>query len=312
MSAALAPLITQPPQPRSQLCSETCEPPTTPIPTALPPTPPTPTTTAYDAFDQNILFEIPPEFCGSLICADPPVYALTAQQYAVIYDNYLSTPLPNNILFPWMHGVDGRNYQQNLFFGIRKCNVPRHRGLTIIHADETSLNRARLVGSVLPNEVLAAYSPMHEHRGFLSITDAEVGINLRNFKIQVPRYATISDVVVYGEMGVPVKESAASPPPSPSPSSASKTMEIAKQVSWAQIRLKEQRVQQLQQQLQLQGGRPLSGSVGSGLLEYRTFVITGNLPTIYSMVEKLEFLKFFFQGIPIRLFCTYNHLFSFS
>ncbi|CAG8796847.1 8365_t:CDS:2, partial [Dentiscutata erythropus] len=39
-----------------------------------------------------------------LICENPPIRALTAAQYYLIHETYYSTPLPNHILFPWLHG----------------------------------------------------------------------------------------------------------------------------------------------------------------------------------------------------------------
>ncbi|CAG8806681.1 19689_t:CDS:2, partial [Dentiscutata erythropus] len=53
-------------------------------------------------------------------------------------------------------------------------------------------------------------------KGFLIHPEGS-GINLRNFKIQVAKYATLSDIFVYGENGVD-----------------DNVMEVAKQIAWAQ------------------------------------------------------------------------------
>jgi dual specificity MAP kinase phosphatase len=193
------------------------------------------------------IFEPPTDCLTNLVETDPaPVYALTAEQYHRLQDTYFKFPLPNDILFPWLHGVHGRSYQQCLFFGIRQCFVPMHRGLTVVHADEAFPNQNRLVGSVLPNEILTnGPSP-----DFLDTAETELGINLRNFRIQVARYATISDIVVYGTGAI----------------------DVARKISAAQKKIRAQWQDQLQAIKQQNGNRPLP-SVND--LDYRTFVVIG-------------------------------------
>ncbi|KAH8547651.1 hypothetical protein BGW37DRAFT_432199 [Umbelopsis sp. PMI_123] len=191
------------------------------------------------------VFEPPLDCFDNLVESEPfPIYAINAEQYNRLQDTYFTTPLPNDILFPWLHGVDGRSYQQCLFFGIRQCLVPVHRGLTLVHADEVFSNQNRLVGSVLPNEILST----GENPDFLDTTESELGINLRNFRIQVARYATISDIVVYGTGAI----------------------DVARKISAAQNKIKAQRQEQLKTAKQQNGNRPLP-SVND--LDYRTFVI---------------------------------------
>jgi hypothetical protein len=194
------------------------------------------------------IFESPSECLDNVVEPAPNgIYAITADQYNQIQNTYFTTPLPNDILFPWLHGVSGRSYQQCLFFGIRQCLVPVHRGLTIVHADEAFPNESRLVGSVLPNEILASNGDSSD---FLDTTETELGINLRNFRIQVARYATISDIVVYG----------------------SGAIDVARRIRTAQRRIKAQRQDQLKSIKQQNGNRPLQ-AVND--LDYRTFVIIG-------------------------------------
>ncbi|CAG8448545.1 14285_t:CDS:2 [Cetraspora pellucida] len=156
-----------------------------------------------------------------LVNEDPPIRALTASQYYLIHETYYTTPLPND-LFPWLHGVDGTNPIQNSFFGLRlqeECPVPKHRGVTVVQAEE--MLRSQLVGSVMPTDILD-YGDLEDldedysARSFLKIMDTE-GINLRNFKIQVVKYATISDIIIYGENGL-----------------NENVLNIAKQMAWAQ------------------------------------------------------------------------------
>ncbi|CAG8620606.1 13292_t:CDS:2 [Dentiscutata erythropus] len=179
-----------------------------------------------------------------LVNEDPPIRALTASQYYLIHETYYSTPLPND-LFPWLHGIDGTNPIQNSFFGLRiqeECPVPIHRGVTVVQAEEMS--RSQLVGSVLPTDILDYGDPDDPEddcsvRGFLKITDSE-GINLRNFKIQVAKYATISDIIVYGENGL-----------------NENVLNIAKRMAWAQQNFREE---------------------NPNILEYEVFVIIEPFP----------------------------------
>lgn len=53
--------------------------------------------------------------------APPPelpytVRALTAKQFAHIHTKYLTTHAPDSIIFPFLHGLEGDNDQQNAFF----------------------------------------------------------------------------------------------------------------------------------------------------------------------------------------------------
>ncbi|CAG8562648.1 496_t:CDS:2 [Paraglomus occultum] len=188
-------------------------PPTSPL-SPVPPSPtaarsPSPSSSVFDAFP--------------LVSDDPPVRALSAAQYYLIHEAYYSTPLPNDLLFPWLHGVDGRSTQQNQFFGITEIRVPPHRGVTVVSAEGTG-QKCQLIGAVLPDDILNSNTGnVRETRGFLDVYCGE-GINLRNFKWQVAKYATVSDIIVYGEHGLDEN-----------------VLEIAKQASRAQSYLRETR-----------------------------------------------------------------------
>jgi dual specificity MAP kinase phosphatase len=111
---------------------------------------------------------------------------------------------------------------QNNFFGIQESPVPLHRGVTVVQAEEQT-SKSLLVGSIYPSDIFnPPVSNDGERRGFLKINDSEV-VNLRNFKIQVTKYATLSDIVVYGENGL-----------------SDTVLEIAKQAAWAQQALREE------------------------------------------------------------------------
>ncbi|KAI9282453.1 hypothetical protein BC943DRAFT_328820 [Umbelopsis sp. AD052] len=214
------------------------------------------------------IFE-PPVDCLDNLVEPAPIYAITAEQYNRLQDTYFTAPLPNDILFPWLHGVDGRSYQQCLFFGIRQCLVPVHRGLTLVHADEVFTNQSRLVGSVLPNEILTP----GEHPDFLDTTESELGINLRNFRIQVGRYATISDIVVYGTGAI----------------------DAARKIAAAQKKIKAQRQEQIKAAKQQNGNRPLP-SVND--LDYRTFVVIDPFSAFEQSYPELVCLDH--QGSPVN------------
>ncbi|KAL1918033.1 uncharacterized protein VTP21DRAFT_3299 [Calcarisporiella thermophila] len=216
-----------------------------------------------------------------LICDNPSIYGVTASYYFEIQDLYHRTPLPNDILFPWLHGVDGKNYHQNLFFNVTKVEIPQHRGLTVVHGGD-DVRRCSIVGSVLPGEILASATAATpppsvdavssnadeqqptDQRNFVQSENSEPLINLRNFKIQVAKYALISDIVVYGENGVDEK-----------------VLEIAKQISWAQQALRAD-----------PSTRPK--------LEYHTFVITDPFSVIEEQFPSLVLLDS--KGMPVNKF----------
>ncbi|KAL0090598.1 hypothetical protein F4703DRAFT_1903351 [Phycomyces blakesleeanus] len=209
-------------------------------------------------------FEIPKDFLTQSLASNPAIYIISGDQYNTLQKTYASHPLPDDVLFPWLHGVDGRSYQQNLFFGIRRSIVPKYRGLMIVHADQifpkndtydnnnyyyysnnnnSSNNRRRLVDSVLPNDIL---SPNGSE--FLHAFETDASINLRNFKIQVGRCATISDIVVYG----------------------ADAERVASRINAAQIKLREERLKQLEKVKRTAGSRAIANA---NTFEYKTLVI---------------------------------------
>ncbi|GBC08706.1 hypothetical protein RclHR1_08320005 [Rhizophagus clarus] len=201
-------------QQQQQLTASPFTPPSSPLspPPSSPATVRSPSPSVFDVFP--------------FVCEDPPIRALSGSQYYLIHEAYHSSPLPNDILFPWLHGVDGSNPAQNSFFGIQESPVPLHRGVTVVQAEEQT-SKSLLVGSVYPSDIFNPPIPngddnCHERRSFLKMNDGE-GINLRNFKIQVSKYVTLSDIVVYGENGL-----------------NDTVLEIAKQAAWAQHALREE------------------------------------------------------------------------
>ncbi|CAO3651183.1 unnamed protein product [Cunninghamella blakesleeana] len=150
-----------------------------------------------------------------------PIYKITADQYINLMTKFREHSLQyaDQILFPWLHGVDGNDYQQNLFFGVRggKMKIPNYRGQILIHANESYSTFGRLTESFLPQDVLSVKEGRglegeefgynnghgnendHQQYRFKVLSKPEnQGIHLRHFKIQSYRYASISDIFIYG------------------------------------------------------------------------------------------------------------------
>ncbi|KAI0749280.1 hypothetical protein C8Q80DRAFT_1269183 [Daedaleopsis nitida] len=67
-----------------------------------------------------------------------PIRALTVSQFADLHYAHLTTHAPDGVLFPFLHGLEGDNEQQNAFFASArpKGDVPRFRGLVWVACDE--------------------------------------------------------------------------------------------------------------------------------------------------------------------------------
>ncbi|RPD59730.1 hypothetical protein L227DRAFT_503276 [Lentinus tigrinus ALCF2SS1-6] len=68
----------------------------------------------------------------------PPIRALTADQFSELHLAYLTTHAPDHVLFPFLHGLEGDNEQQNAFFASARPrgDVPRFRGLVWVACDD--------------------------------------------------------------------------------------------------------------------------------------------------------------------------------
>ncbi|EPQ31721.1 uncharacterized protein PFL1_01054 [Pseudozyma flocculosa PF-1] len=67
----------------------------------------------------------------------PPIRAMSASQLAELHSRYVALDVPHNVVFPFLHGVDGNIAAQNVFFGAPMSGqpTPNYRGLTIVRAD---------------------------------------------------------------------------------------------------------------------------------------------------------------------------------
>lgn len=130
----------------------------------------------------------------------PPIYGLDCDSLAQALKHAAEQPLPNpSNVFPWLHGLHPNNQTQLHFFVARKKALRRTpkclRGITIIKAGG-DLSRARIKGAVAPDEVLSLCDD--DKKGFLDCDPPE-GFSVRNFHIQAPKMAQVSDIVIYGD-----------------------------------------------------------------------------------------------------------------
>lgn len=67
-----------------------------------------------------------------------PIRALTAAQFAKIRHLHLTSDVPDSVLFPFLHGLEGDNHAQNLFFSKHGSDIaaPDYRGLIWVLCDD--------------------------------------------------------------------------------------------------------------------------------------------------------------------------------
>jgi dual specificity MAP kinase phosphatase len=87
----------------------------------------------------------PPDFLPSLPILLPrpaphtPIRALSASQFAAIHQTATTSHAPDHILFPFLHGLEGDNEQQNAFFSVSSdapVIPPRFRGLIWVACED--------------------------------------------------------------------------------------------------------------------------------------------------------------------------------
>ncbi|KAI0822574.1 hypothetical protein BC628DRAFT_1421759 [Trametes gibbosa] len=249
--------------------------------------------TAHDPSSVSLHgLDYPATFLDSLPVLRPrpephqPIRALTAAQFSDLHFAHLTNHAPDHVLFPFLHGLEGDNEQQNAFFASArpKGDVPRFRGLVWVACDDdeddlcdvddldddddddgysssssldslgptdleedvpmqldpsvegpmvtdcpppdsvdkmpispppvsitagqlpsssaTHTKSSFLTSSFRPRDLLRVRTD--ERRAVSVFVEPKIpdGISLRNFGIQVPIYATVSDIVVYSPRGV--------------------------------------------------------------------------------------------------------------
>jgi dual specificity MAP kinase phosphatase len=139
------------------------------------------------------------------------IYSISAAIVAQAYHQAQTHPLPAaSEIFPWLHGLNPRNAGQLCFFNAQ-CSSARappinigYRALTVVHvpAPFGCYRPGRLVGAVNHTEILGR----SQREGHFFDPDPVKGISLRNFHIQTPKMALLSDIVVYSPRGGQNKE----------------------------------------------------------------------------------------------------------
>ncbi|ODQ63261.1 hypothetical protein NADFUDRAFT_6814, partial [Nadsonia fulvescens var. elongata DSM 6958] len=161
------------------------------------------------------------------VSSDPPVFALSSLIFTQSINHHYSTPLPEvDEMFPWLHGIHEDNFSQRAFLdplhrfrqeipanGREKYehdlqshkNVPNQAHGLLLYDDNTSdIQIAYNSGDdTIENEMtketkddgVPTYSQIYLPQ-FLEL-DTRQGISLRNFQIQVTKFACISDVIIY-------------------------------------------------------------------------------------------------------------------
>ena len=158
---------------------------------------------------------------------DIEIGLISASTLAAALDYHYSTPLPDvELLFPWLHGIHPKNKFQKAFLDPMKryrdkvnswseeddaiiesltFGLPQGvRGVMVIKVGDEENIRGSLVGSVVPDEILCKKDGDEDKENeneyiarFLCLDPVE-GISLRNFQIQVAKWSTVSDLIVYG------------------------------------------------------------------------------------------------------------------
>lgn len=86
--------------------------------------------------------ECPSELVDSLpiLCKStsqcPPVRALPPQVFSALHLSHIVSHPPDNVLFPFLHGIEGENEAQNTFFSGHNVRVPKYRGLVWVACEE--------------------------------------------------------------------------------------------------------------------------------------------------------------------------------
>lgn len=157
-----------------------------------------------------------------LIQDSPPLRAIDAAGVAATINHIATQPLPNaDDVFPWAHGAHPENHLQIEFFNARKKAVKKVptcvRFVTIVKVGG-DLNSCKLKGAVIPEDVLQTGGQPR----FVNL-DPQNGFCVRNFHIQVGKFATLSDIIVYGGNDTGIEE----------------VEEVAERISAAQIHFRQ-------------------------------------------------------------------------
>ena len=137
---------------------------------------------------------------------NPPIYALTAQEFHGALEHTATRPLPDTkTVFPWLHGLHPENNIQLTYFSARNKKIRRSprtlRGITVVKAGG-DLSHSKIRGAIAPDELLLATKNGEQISTFLDV-DPRDGFSIRNFQIQAVKMATMSDIVIYADDKTP-------------------------------------------------------------------------------------------------------------
>lgn len=157
-----------------------------------------------------------------LLQHSPPLRAIDAAGVAAAINHTATQPLPNpDDIFPWAHGSHPENHLQIEFFNARNKMVKKLpscvRFVTVVKVGG-DLSSCKLKGAVVPEDVLRADGISQ----FVNL-DPQTGFCVRNFHIQVGKFATLSDIIVYGGKDIGIEE----------------VEEVAERISAAQINFRQ-------------------------------------------------------------------------
>ena len=199
--------------------------------------------------EKETIIEAPPTHgyfdCSIQLSDNPLIYAVDAEGLVSGLEQLATRPMPDpRLVFPWLHGLHPENQLQLAFFAARRRLMRRSlkaiRGIAIVKVGG-DLSCSKIKGALSPQEIISDGDNSEVSPAFLDI-DPREGFSIRNFQIQACKLATVSDVVVYGQDGVPREE----------------VIHVAKQIAQAQ-------------QIQKQKAEGLSRNAQT----YNTLVLTG-------------------------------------
>lgn len=165
-----------------------------PKPAELPLSPPR---TGLSLEHRSLLF--PPDKFKARWLGSSVIYEVSAAGVAAALDYIAGQPLPDpSQVFPWLHGLHPSNHIQQAFFIARRRSLRKTpkclRGITIVKAGG-DLSFSRLKGAIAPEEFLLRAATGATFKE----VDPKEGFSVRNFQIQTAKWATVSDIIVYGD-----------------------------------------------------------------------------------------------------------------
>lgn len=183
----------------------------------------------------NVPLLLQDDVMSNVVSSSPLVFGITASKLASAVDNHYSSPLPEvEVLFPWLHGLHPENINQRAFLDPSRKQIERGfvnggppfsvselnptimcppkstRGLLVVKVGKRN-TRGTIIGTAFPDEILEtrpdsdelSMEEIHEEYPFSQYlpqflnVDPISGISLRNFQIQIAKWATVSDIVLY-------------------------------------------------------------------------------------------------------------------